>query len=195
MPKPVKITLIIFSLLSLGLIFYFVGFSSEPKITAKQQQLNEQESKQYIEMVKAKRRKLEEDVEESGVVKDYIATVELQTKPETKPWISIFVWKDEDVAVLYPKNRFDTNCVFKVFYDQDGFVWSSSGIYMSYEYQQKHPERKIDLGKFIEIETYTSEAFNLLKKKIITLNLRVKGLPPCIDEINEIKIETRPSNF
>ncbi len=182
-----KISLIILSLLSLSLIFYFGGFSSEPKITAKQQQLNEQKWQQYIERVKAKRRKLEKDVEESGVVKDYVATVELQTKP----WISIFVW--EDVAVLYPKNRFDTNCVFKVFYNQDGFVWSSNGTYMSYEYQRKYPESKIDLGKFIEIQTYTSEAFNLLKKKRTTLNLRVKGLPPCIDEINEIKIETRHS--
>lgn len=157
---------------------FFISFVSE-----EQERKFQEEWKQYLQKVETIRRQKESALEKDGIEKNFIAAVDLKKKP----WISIFVWKD--VAVLYPKTFFDQNCAFQVFYNNNEFVWDAHGVYTSNE----HREKKIEWGKFVEIVTYPSKAFDLLKKGANHLNLRVKGLPLCVEEIDYIKIETRSS--
>jgi hypothetical protein len=181
--RKIIIALFLIGVFLVSTFIYFVSIDPVPKRTEEQEKKLQEEWKQYLQKVETIRRQKEAAVEKDGIEKNFLAAVDLKEKP----WISVFVW--EDVAVLYPKTVFDKNCVFQVFYNKNEFVWDSSGVYTSNE----HPEKKIEWGKFVEIETYPSKAFDLLKKDIHHLNLRVKGLPLCVEEIDYIKIETRSS--
>jgi hypothetical protein len=181
-----KIIIALFLLALFLVSTFFISFASfdpVPKRSKEQEKKLQEEWGQYLQKVETIRRQQESALEKDGIEKNFIAAVDLKKKP----WISIFVW--EDVAVLYPKTFFDQNCAFQVFYNNNEFVWDAHGIYMSNE----HREKKTEWGKFVEIVTYPSKAFDLLKKGANHLNLRVKGLPLCVEEIDYIKIETRSS--
>jgi hypothetical protein len=180
--RKIIIALFLIGIFLVATFIIFVSIDPVPERTEEQEKKIQEEWNQYIEKVKSMRRQKESALEKGGVEKFFVADVDLKKKP----WISVFVW--EDVAVLYPKTVFDKNCAFQVFYNKNEFVWDSHGVYWS----QKHPEKE-KTENFIEVVTYPSEAFDLLKKDIHHLNLRVKGLPLCVEAIDYIKIETRSS--